>query len=360
MKIVVTGATGFLGRRLVRKIAEQGQTVTCIVRGSSNTQPLKEFVGEEFINQLQFETAELTDVERCQEILQDADVVYHVAAALGGSTSVLFLHTVVPTRTFVAASVAANVKRFVLISSLGVYGNDKLKRKAILDETCPVDLFPEKRDPYTFSKIVQEQVAWEAHEEHNLPLVVIRPGVITGYERGIMSNRVGLKFGGILLRMGGRQELPYVHVDNCAEGIMRAGIVPDIEGQVFNLLDDHRPRGKDVVKQLRKAGHKIRQVIIPEFFIGTFAGIYDWYSRWSEGQLPGVINRYRSSAAWKSLKYSNQKAKDKLFWIPRFKESQTKQGPVISAEPAPHKIEWNLETRDSQTQRIQTKEAITS
>ena len=359
MKIVVTGATGFLGRRLVRQLLNEGQDVTCLIRASSNVEPLKEFVGSGNVDRLTFETVDLTDVERCTEILNGADILYHVAAALGGSTSTLFLHTVVPTRKLIEASLAANVKRFVLISSFGVYGTGKLKRNGILDETCPVDPQPENRDPYTFSKIVQEQVAWEAYEKQGLPLVVIRPGVIVGEERGFMSGRVGLSFGGILLRMGGRQELPYVHVENCAEGIMRAGFIPGIEGEVYNLLDDNRPRGKDVVKTLRKTGQKIRQIIIPSFLIGTFAGMYDWYAQWSNGQLPMVINRYKSSAMWKSLKYTNVKAKEQLYWIPRFKEELSKEGSRIIEEPAVHKIDWNQSNYTKQIEE-RSKEVVSS
>ena len=142
------------------------------------------------------------------------------------------------------AAAAANAGRFVLISSLGVYGTETLKRWGTLDESTPIDPHPEQRDPYTFSKVHQELVARELSEELKIPLVVVRPGVIYGPGRSAVTSRVGLPVGPFVIRMGGGQELPYVFVENCADGIMQAGLKPGIEGETFNLVDDHLPNGK--------------------------------------------------------------------------------------------------------------------
>ena len=70
----------------------------------------------------------------CQTAVEGMDVVYHAAAGLTGSTAVMFLNTVVPTRKLIDACVEQPVKRFVLVSSLGVYGAAALKRNSVLDE----------------------------------------------------------------------------------------------------------------------------------------------------------------------------------------------------------------------------------
>jgi nucleoside-diphosphate-sugar epimerase len=228
----------------------------------------------------------------------------------------MFLNTVVPTRRLMDACIEQQVKRFVLVSSLGVYGAASLKKNSVLDESCPVDEAAHLRDPYTYSKVVQEQAAWEAHRERGLPLVVIRPGVIYGPGRGALSNRIGLQVGGRMLRIGGGRQLPYVYVDHVATAMRQAALEPDVVGEAFNVLDDELPNGKSVLRMYRAAGKRVRSLWIPQCAIGPLSSLYERYSRWSEGQLPGVITRYRSDSMWKPLRFTNAKARQRLKWSP--------------------------------------------
>src|SRR5690606_22540262 len=114
------------------------------------------------------------------------------------------------------------VGRFVLVSSMGVYGAQGVQQWGTLDESTPVDPYPERRDPYTCSKLEQEAVAKKLSEQLGVPLVIVRPGVIYGPGRSLITSRVGLTLGPLLIRMGGEQPLPYTHVENCAAGLKLA------------------------------------------------------------------------------------------------------------------------------------------
>jgi nucleoside-diphosphate-sugar epimerase len=107
------------------------------------------------------------------------------------------------------AAAVAGAQWIVLVSSLGVYDAGSLKRGSLLNESTPLDPAPHLRDLYSYSKIRQEQAARELRGQLGLPLVIVRPGVILGPGRNPISNRVGLRSGGMLIRMGGRQQLPY-------------------------------------------------------------------------------------------------------------------------------------------------------
>lgn len=318
LNICVTGATGFLGRRLISTLVsdEAPLNIRCLVRPTSDTAELLSQVSSNSDARIEIARGDLSDQAFLDAQLEEIDVVFHLAAALGGSTSTMFLNTVVPTRRLIQAAITNQVQRFVLVSSLGVYGTADLRRGAVLDETTPIDAHPELRDPYSFSKVRQEQVAWQAREQFGLPLVVVRPGVIYGPGRSPITSRVGLPVGPLLIRMGGRHQLPYTFVDNCADAIKHAGLTTGTEGEVFNVVDDNLPTGNRILREARKTGKRVRAISIPNRAIGPLARIYETYSNWSQGQLPPVLTRYKSQAMWKPLRYTNAKARHILNWRP--------------------------------------------
>lgn len=316
MKVLLTGATGFLGRRILRELVDEGCLVRCAVRAGSDVQSLRNFVGSRRWSHTETVNVQLSKEEQCRQLVKGCDVVYHVAAALSGSPSNLVTNSVVPTRSLMMAAAAEPCSRFVLVSSLGIYGSQELPSHAVLDEDCPVDPAGHLRDPYTYSKILQEEVAWDISRKQSLPLVVVRPGVIFGDERSALSHRIGLQLGGWLLRMGGRQDIPFTFVDNCADAVRLAGLKAGIEGQVFNIVDDGLPTGRDVLRRYRRAGHRVWVVGIPQFAINWLACFNERYSRKTEQQIPAVLTRYRVQAMWKPLRYSNDRAKQQLGWHP--------------------------------------------
>lgn len=331
---LVTGGTGFLGRRLVKELLGEGVRVRCLTRATSDLETLRQELSPESLSRLEFTSGDLSDRASVERALEGVEVVYHLAAALAGSCSTMFLNTVIPSRTLMEASAVSGVRRFVLVSSLGVYGTETLHRWGTLDETTPVDPHPEQRDPYSFSKIRQEAVAWELRNKLGLPLVVVRPGVIYGPGRSVLTSRVGLSLGPLLIRMGGGQSLPYTYVENCAAAICRAGLTPDIEGEIFNVIDDDLPTGRHILKLLRKNGKKMRSLWVPRLLISPLSALYGWYSRWSEGQLPPVLSYYKSEAIWKPLRYSNLKAKQKLNWSPTISTEEGLKRTILGEHPA--------------------------
>jgi nucleoside-diphosphate-sugar epimerase len=317
MRVLVTGATGFLGKRLVRHLLRQGLTVRCLVRPSSDPLALRQAVDPGNLDRLELHAGTLSRVETLADTVAGCEVIYHLAAAMSGAPAILFLDNVVATRKLLELLDRVRVRRLVLVSSLGIYGSHHLRPGDVLDESCPPDPLPHLRDPYTYSKISQEQIAWQAHREQQLPLVVVRPGVIYGPGRDCLTARVGLRLGRVLVKMGGRQPLPYTHVDNCAQAIALAGTVPAIEGDVFNIVDDDPPTGGELVKQYRRAVGGVRVVPVCHWAIDPLSRLCEWYYVWSGGQLPLVLTRYRSRAQWKPLRYSNAKAKSRLGWQPQ-------------------------------------------
>lgn len=316
MTIAVTGGTGFLGSRVVADLLSRGHQVRCLVRSTQRGEELWRHLAPALRDRLELFSGSLERPESCHALLQDCASVVHVAAPLAGSASALFANGVIPTRTLVSAAVDRRVRRFVLVSSMGVYGSQDLAPDAILDEDCPVDPHPHRRDPYTYSKIAQEDVCWDAHIHRGLPLVVIRPGVLFGPGRPLLTPRIGLMLGSLLVRMDGRQRVPYCFVDNCARAIAMAVETPGIIGASVNVVDDDLPSADEVLRAHRAYVSAVRTIRIPRWAIGRFARACEWYSDRSQGMFPPVLTPYKSSAMWKRLRYSNARAKAQLGWRP--------------------------------------------
>jgi nucleoside-diphosphate-sugar epimerase len=301
---------------LVRQLLESGAEVRCLARAGSDQASLRRSLPPEHAARLTAHKGSLERPESYRPALEGCDVLFHSAAALRGSVPALFLSNVVGTRGLIEQAGRAGVRRLVMVSSIAVHGVSGLPAHSTVDESCPLDPEPHRRDAYTFSKVGQEQVAWDAHRRGAVPLVVVRPGVIYGPGRDCISARVGLRFGGLLVKMG-NQKLPHTFVDNCASAVQLAGTVPGVEGESFNVVDDAPPTGSELLAEYRRSGQRLRVVRVPGPAIGPLSRLCQWYHRWSRGQLPDVLTPYKSAAQWKPLHYSNAKAKAVLGWAPR-------------------------------------------
>jgi nucleoside-diphosphate-sugar epimerase len=332
MTIAITGGTGFLGSRVVAELLARGHHVRCLIRSTRRGDDLARSLAPELRARLELCPGSLDRADDCRGLLRHCDTVVHVAAPLTGSVPSLFATGVIPTRRLVDAAIDSGVRRFVLISSLAVYGSQDLAVGSLLDEDCDIDHQPHRRDPYTYSKIAQEDVCWQAHHHRNLPLVVIRPGILFGPGRPLLTPRIGLMVGGVLVRMDGRQQVPYCFVDNCAHAIALAAVAPNLTGACFNIVDDNLPVANDVLRWHRRHVSNIRTIRIPRWAVGRFARACAWYAARSQGMFPPVLTPYKAAAIWKRLRYSNARAKARLGWEPRVRFAEAVQRTVQRTE----------------------------
>jgi len=316
-RVLVTGGTGFLGTRVVPRLLEAGYQVRCLVRSMPRGKELIQSIDADLRPRLELVGGNLLSETSCRRLVEGCSIVVHVAAPLVGSAAALFLNGVVPTRRLIEAAASTGVDRFVLISSLSVYGVERLNAGGTLDEECEIDPTPHLRDAYAYSKIVQEQVCWEASRAGKVPLVVVRPGVLFGPGRSFLTNRVGLRIGSLLIQMGGRQRVPYTHVDNAADVVTLAVTTPRIIGMAFNVVDDEVPRARQLVRIYKREVAPLRVIRLPRPMVSTVARLCAWYSAHSDGLFPPVITPYKADALWKPLQYSNGRAKSILGWRPR-------------------------------------------
>src|ERR1051326_1497087 len=231
-RILVTGSNGFIGAKVVEKLLEYGfGNIRCFVRPSSRLSRLNSIVSRFSANhRVEIVSGDLVSRESCAEAARDVSLVYHLAAGFEKSFAAAFMNSALATRNLLDAILQfGRAKRFVTVSSFAVYSNLHLKRHSVLDETCPFEDSPQERfDPYGYAKLKQDQLVMEYGNKHNLPYVIVRPGVVFGPDKPTLHGRVGIHTFGFLIHLGGSNPLPLTYVDNCAEAIVLAGIQPGV------------------------------------------------------------------------------------------------------------------------------------
>jgi nucleoside-diphosphate-sugar epimerase len=320
--ILVTGASGFIGYRLVQSLLGRGfRNLRCFVRPSSD--PAKAEVllrsGREGAR-VEVVKGNLLSREDCAAATEDAVVIFHlVAGSDGKSFPDAFMSYVVTTRNLLEASLQHQcLKRFVNISSFAVYTNKQKARPGLLDETCPVETRPELRgDAYCFAKVKQDEIVTEYGKRFGIPYVIIRPGYVYGAGHEGISGRVGTGVFGIFLHLGGSNTIPLTYIDNCADAIALAGLKKGVNGEIFNVVDDELPSSRQFLRQYKQNVRHFKSIYLPHAVSYALCYLWERYSMWSEGQLPPAFNRSKWYNSWKSTHYSNAKLKTLVGWAPK-------------------------------------------
>jgi nucleoside-diphosphate-sugar epimerase len=320
-RILVTGASGFIGVKVVEVLLQRGFThLRCFVRPSSRLGRLNCTLSRfDTGKSVEIIAGDLLSREGCRKAAHGVSVVYHLAAGIEKSFAGAFMNSALATRNLMDAFLeCGQPKRFVNVSSFAVYSNLKLKRGALLDETCALEDAPQERfDAYCFGKLKQEELVKEYGRQHRLPYVIVRPGAVFGPGKRDLSGRVGVDTFGFFMHVGGSNLLPLSFVDNCAEAIILAGLRPGVEGEIFNVVDDELLTSREFLRAYKKRVNRFFSVRVPYVLAYGLSLLWQKYSKSSKGQLPPAFNRRRCAAEWKGNRYSNQKLHDRLGWKPR-------------------------------------------
>jgi nucleoside-diphosphate-sugar epimerase len=317
--MLVTGANGFIGTRVIRALLGYGyRNIRCFVHSEKNINYIKSLIMEYPSAKIELLCGNLLSRDDCRRAASGVSVTYHLAAGMDKSFPGAFMNTVVTTRNLMDALVESQcIKRFVNVSSFAVYSNMGNKRGSVLDEACPIeDRFMERHESYVYAKVKQDQIVKEYGKNHSIPWVIIRPGVVFGPGKSEITGRVGLNTFGVFLHLGGSNKIPFIYVDNCAEAIAKVGLVAGIDGEVFNVVDDDLPTSRQFLRMYKSKVKTFFSIYIPYRVFHALCFLWEKYSRWSRGQLPPVFNRRRSSAYWKGNRYNNEKIKELTGWKP--------------------------------------------
>ncbi len=316
MTALVTGAGGFLGTAVVRRLLERGQSeLRCMVRPGAKRTELQAIARAYPGVTLEVTEGDLLAEADVDRAVSGVEVVYHLAAGMRGSPADLFLNTVVGSKKLLEAMTAQpSFRRVVLVSSFSVYGTAALSRNSEITEATPLESHPEKRDPYAHSKLRQELLFREYRQRRGFELVTMRPGVIYGPGGAEFSTRVGLRLPGFFLHCGTRNPLPLTYIDNCADAVALAGAASHATAdEAYNVHDDDIPTAGAYLRAFKRQARRFRSVTAPYPAVIALSYLINWYYHHSGGQLPAILTPYKSACLWRKFRYNNDKLKS-LGW----------------------------------------------
>ncbi len=226
--VLVTGATGFIGQRVVHKLLETNMAVKALVLP-------EEALPEEWTDRVKVVRGSLTDGAGVREAADGAGTIIHLAAVVSdwGDEKRYWALTVEGSRRVFEQAVEQNA-RVVLASSIAVYGDNIRKR------VCGEDAgYGRTFGPYSRTKQAQEKLAWEYYRQQNMSLTVVRPGNVYGPGSGPWLRDVLplLRSSAPVLVGGGDMNAGLGYVDNVAEVLLLAGATASAVGRAYNACD---------------------------------------------------------------------------------------------------------------------------
>jgi nucleoside-diphosphate-sugar epimerase len=314
VRAFVTGGTGFLGRRIVRRLIDQGYDVSVLARDESRGETVKKMGAKVVIG-------DLGDIEGFVDALAGCDLVVLAGARAvpGGTWEEFFEQNVAATERLIDSASEAGARRIVYVSSLGIF--DIPKDGVTITEDTDYDHHPLVRGNYTRSKIDADRVVRAAIREGK-PVVMVRPGQIYGHDHplgqplylGRVSKRVG---DNLLVVIGNKSYLtPITYVENAADAVVAAGMVEDPGNRVFNIVDDpdltHR-RYFEAVGKL--PGYPSKQLFVPVALFVPALIVVNFLHKLLKRRPFSVA--YQLRRAGYNARYSTDAAREVLGWAPR-------------------------------------------
>ncbi len=239
IRVLVTGAGGFIGSHLVEALVGAGARVKALVRYTSRgSWGHLEQIAPKVRDSVEVVLGDVRDAQFVRDQVRGCDVIFHLAALIGIPYSYEASESYVDTNVrgtlnvLQAAREAAGA-RVVITSTSEVYGTASYTP---MDETHPL----QAQSPYSASKIAADKLAESYHLSFGLPVVTVRPFNTYGPRqsaRAVIPTIVSqVLAGGDTLRLGSLDPVrDLTYVGDTVRGFLRAGVAEQAVGQVINL-----------------------------------------------------------------------------------------------------------------------------
>jgi nucleoside-diphosphate-sugar epimerase len=310
MKILITGGTGFIGRRLVRRLQQHGHQVRLLAR--TDPAPDMEACGLEVVK------GDVTNRDSLRGIVESVDMVYHLAgighvAAIGRASHDHFRSVNVDGLRNLLEEICGSgnhVSKFIHFSStaaMGLIEGEADERSICCPET-----------PYQLSKYDAEQLLMDYRGDSNLPVVVLRPSMVYGpgdRSRDFLSMCRLVKKGLFPIATSSEALTPLVYVDDVVQAGVLAGERGRI-GETYIITSERSYPMRELVEALAEAlGVRRGYVRLPCWTLAGAALASEAVS--SVIKCPPALTRRRLKSIQANRSFSISKAVEELGYRPQ-------------------------------------------
>lgn len=307
-RVLVTGANGFLGRALLRRLKDNGEQPRLLLR-----QPAAAGSPAHGLDAVYGSLGEPDTVDRA---VSGVEVVYHLGAAMKGGKEEFEAGTVWGTRNIVDACLRHGVKRLIYVSSMGLLDHAGHPAGSPVTEDSPLEPHPDRRGIYTQTKLLAERELLDATRERGLPAVVIRPGQIFGPGSELVTPNGVIRIAGRWIVAGdGSRTLPLVYLDDVVDGLLAAEIPPAALGQVIHLVDPAVVTQNQYLSAAQHALSSTPILRVPVFLLRAAGWCFDRLSQLAKRSLP--LSVYRVDSLRPLSPCDASRARQLLGWSPR-------------------------------------------
>jgi len=306
-KILVTGASGFVGSALVARLLGNGESIRVLAR--------RPVAGLEDNPRVHVVRGDLGDPEAVERAVQGVELVFHVGAGMRGGIEAFESGTVWGTKNVVAACLKHGVGRVIYVSSLSVLDQASHRKGVPVNESSPVEPRPELRGAYSQTKLTAENIVLDAIRKDNLPAVILRPGQIfgPGAEKTSPSGVIGLA-GRWIVMGSGRLPLNLVYVEDVVDALLLAATKADVCGKIFQLVDPDTLTQREYIDAAKRHGSAAKVVYVPRPVLFTLAFGVEILGRLLHRNVP--LSRYKIRSLAPISPFDGSAARDQLGWTP--------------------------------------------
>ncbi|MBC8110267.1 MAG: NAD-dependent epimerase/dehydratase family protein [Verrucomicrobia bacterium] len=313
MKILVTGATGFLGKRLTERLLEEKNFSTIIATGRNKA------VGKELASAgADFVAGDLENADFVHDIVKSADLIVHTAALSSpwGKYQDFYNANVLATKNLLAAARKSGIKRFINISTPSIYfnGKDRFNVKEIDD-------LPEKfSNYYAATKFEAEKLVTQAFAE-GLETLSLRPRAIIG--RGdftIMPRLLKAQQSGKLRIIGnGKTIADLSSAANVVDAILLAiHAQPQALGKAYNITNGTPVKLWEYIDEVfKKLNLTLNHKKMPYYMALTLASGLEFISKISKSQQEPPLTKQGVGVLAKSCTLDISLARNLLGYQPK-------------------------------------------